>query len=273
MNEAKSLFFRTFNRRGLRWLNALAAQVRIWLKHGCWCEVCFDGDWIVKFPDFSIANSMPAGITMSHCWTSTLDLFCHNYRPKEGDVVLDIGAGIGTETVVFSDLVGQSGRVISVEAHPATFRCLCKTIALNRLCNVQAINCAVSDSAGTSGISDIDAHEGNTVLAASQNLLAVDAKTLDSIFEELAVDRIDLLKMNIEGAERRALLGFIRMIPIVQHVAISCHDFKADASGIPEMCTKEFVVQFLLENGFSVEFRLDDSRRHIRDYVYGERRD
>ena len=52
--------------------------------------------------------------------------YCLRYQPKPGDTVVDVGAGMGDDTLVFSRMVGPSGRVFSFEAHPDTFRCLQK---------------------------------------------------------------------------------------------------------------------------------------------------
>ena len=42
-------------------------------------------------------------------------------HPQPGDIVLDVGAGTGTEALPLSQLVGDKGKVVSIEAHPATF--------------------------------------------------------------------------------------------------------------------------------------------------------
>ena len=48
----------------------------------------------------------------------TNDYWLQHYRPQEGDVIVDVGAGRGEDTVTFSRAVGQTGRVIAIEAHP-----------------------------------------------------------------------------------------------------------------------------------------------------------
>jgi precorrin-6B methylase 2 len=54
--------------------------------------------------------------------------FTSAYKPKIGDIVFDIGAGIGTEINDFSSMVGDYGRVIAVEADPIAFRRLSKLV-------------------------------------------------------------------------------------------------------------------------------------------------
>lgn len=47
-----------------------------------------------------------------------------DYAPKDGDVIIDIGAGVGTETLIYSMMTGKNGKVFAIEAHPATSRSL-----------------------------------------------------------------------------------------------------------------------------------------------------
>ena len=61
------------------------------------------------------------------------------YTPGEGDVVVDLGAGFGDEALIFSNLVGPSGRVIAVEAHPKTFACLEETVRRSGAGNPKAM--------------------------------------------------------------------------------------------------------------------------------------
>ena len=72
----------------------------------------------------------------------------YQYVPREGDTIVDVGAGTGWETLLFSRTVGMSGRVISIEAHPRVFRCLSKMRAANRLENVTLVQAAVADQEG-----------------------------------------------------------------------------------------------------------------------------
>jgi hypothetical protein len=80
----------------------------------------------------------------------------------------------------------------------------------------------------------------------------------------LGITRIDLLKMNIEGAEREAIRGVGALLANTHHVCISCHDFL----GMP---TKAEVRQFLTEHGFAVTAREDAREPWTRDYLYGVR--
>ena len=57
---------------------------------------------------------------------------------RAGDVAIDVGAGAGEETLTFSRAVGPNGKVVSIEGHPRTFRCLEAMVRYNRPENVVA---------------------------------------------------------------------------------------------------------------------------------------
>ena len=99
--------------------------------------------------------------------------------------------------------------------------------------------------------------------------IRVAGMTLDYIFRSQGLSQVDLLKMNIEGAERLALSGMGEMARKTKNVCISCHDFLADLGGPNELRTKADVISYLKQNGFTVVLRESDGRCNVRDYVYG----
>jgi FkbM family methyltransferase len=66
-----------------------------------------------------------------------------HFTPKEGDIVVDIGAHIGLYTIISSKRVGANGKVVAIEAHPSNFEMLKSNIKLNQLTNVTPLNYAV----------------------------------------------------------------------------------------------------------------------------------
>lgn len=199
-----------------------------------------------------------------------MNYWCPFDRPGLGDTIVDVGAGIGEDAVVFSKFVGPTGRVIAIEAHPTTFACLQGTIARSRLSNVVAVQCAITDREGVLTMSNDSAHLANSMLKRGSGV-DVPAKTLDALWAELGVETVDLLKMNIEGAERPAMEGMTGRAPWIRNAAISCHDFVADAGGGDEFRTREFVRSALEAMGFKVRQRRDAAQPWERDILYGTR--
>ena len=198
------------------------------------------------------------------------DRWCLAYTPGRGAVVVDLGAGFGDEALIFSNLVGPSGRVIAVEAHPKTFACLEETVRRSGASNVSCVQCAVSDREGVLNISDSDAHVGNSVVL-DTGTVRVPARSLDSLSDELRIDRIDLLKINIEGAEREVVQAMDRIAPRIRHIVIECHDFVADAGGSDRFRTKAEVTAALKAFGFRVKNRPDGGPHFLRDLIYASR--
>lgn len=195
------------------------------------------------------------------------------YEPRQGDTVVDIGAGDGLDSFVFSRAVGPSGRVLAVEAHPATFVLLEQTCRLNGLSNVVPVQCAVMDEPGSVTMAEVGSHRDFYTVLGGTNGAArtedVPAKTLDDLCREHDIERIDFLKMNIEGAERLAVQGAEDILERTHYVCVACHDFISE--GDPSLATKAFIVDFLREHGFELTVRDDHPHPWVRDHVHGVR--
>jgi FkbM family methyltransferase len=258
---------------GLRSLVARAASL---VYPGHKFEVDAQGYWINHQLEATFVSPSIHTAGYSEIEAAALNNWAWEYRPQLGDTVMDVGAGIGEETVVFSRLVGSTGRIVAIEAHPETFACLKSTIERSGLRNVTAVNCAVTDQDGELCISTGPSHLApshlmNTILnAAGGN--KVKAQTLDTLAEELGVRDVALLKMNIEGAEKMAVEGFDRLAPKVRHAVVSCHDFVATHfGGAPHYFTKNHVRAALQTRGFMLRSRPDAAESWIRDYLYASR--
>ena len=206
----------------------------------------------------------------------TEELWFHQYRPKLGDVIIDIGAGNGLDEIGFSRAVGPAGKVFAVEAHPVTCKCLRKTCQRNHLRNVVCIQMAITDMPGTIYIDDGEEHIANKVsstIDGTTRQIPVEACTLDELCAANGIEQIGFLKMNIEGAEQLAIKGMTRCIERVHALCICCHDFIAVRDGeSPWFRTKAVVEPFLREHGFEILVRSDDTRPYVRDHFYGVRR-
>jgi FkbM family methyltransferase len=138
---------------------------------------------------------------------------------KPGDVVLDLGANIGYFTILAARLVGPSGRVFSFEPEPTNFRYLSKNIEINAFTNVLASQKAVSDKPGTtrlfictydSGHHTINQYEGIEAYrrgrSSEERSIEIELVSIDE-FLAGKTDRVDIIKMDVEGAEALALAG------------------------------------------------------------------
>ena len=236
-------------------------------------EPCFvrpsEDGWIHRYREGIAVHPHLGGPSARLQDQLTRDHFLYRYVPRRGDVVFDVGAGAGSQVRLFSRLVGVTGRVISVEAHPRTFRLLRSTVALNRLANVTALQAAL---AGARKTVYVDEEAPGPVLTDDRGVgLAVAGLTLIDVMELVRVDRIDLLKVDIDGCELQALRAATNALTSVRNIVVSCHDFRADTEGGHWQRTYEPVSDLLHEAGFNVRSRPTDARPAVRYYAYGAR--
>jgi FkbM family methyltransferase len=225
-----------------------------------------DGAWVNRQARATFVSPTIHSARYESVSESVLNSWCHTYMPKSGDIVFDVGAGIGDEAVIFSHLVEAGGRVYSIEAHPGTFACLKKTADRSHLQNVTLLPCAITNDDGSISISS-GSHLSNSVLKSGD--IAVVARSVASLCEELGLSRIDFLKMNIEGAERLAVLGFGNVQ--IPHIAIACHDFIADAGGSDIFRTKSEVKELLAASGYRITERPGHKSPWVRDTIYADK--
>ena len=190
-------------------------------------------------------------------------------RPPFGGTVIDVGGGLGEDALLFASWVGATGRVLSIEADPLSFRCLSKTIVRSGARAVLPLHLAVGASEGFTRI-NVEAD----ILARRTNASAgveVRQAPLDGLMDEHRLQQVDLLKMNIEGAEIGALEGAQALLARTRAVIISCHDFIADSGGDPSMRTRERVENTLREAGFVLDARPDRGAPWLNDIVPAHR--
>jgi FkbM family methyltransferase len=271
MSRLRQAARKRLDRPGGRLILGAAASLWYSAKRRQPCLISWrQGAWAHRYRDATIPHERLGDAPSPAEFTAEArDIFLYGYEPREGDIVFDVGAGVGAETLLFSRLVGALGRVVALEAHPGTFDRLALLCRLNALANVVPLQAAAADVDGNLSISNADAHVANTILDVGEGGIAVPARRLYGVADELGITRVDLLKMNIEGAERDALVGMGELIEHTRHVCVSCHDFLAERGGPERLRTKAFVRDLLLEHGFSLTSRDNAPDPWTRDYLYG----
>ena len=126
---------------------------------------------------------------------------------QTGQVVLDIGANIGTHTVFFAQKVGPAGSVIAFEPQRVLFQILCGNVALNSLKNVHTRHAAVGREPGSATVPTLDfTNVGN------YGGLSLEGRTQGEEVPLLTVDQLNLsayhmIKIDVEGMESEVLAG------------------------------------------------------------------
>lgn len=152
------------------------------------------------------------GLVAAELHTRELEFLLRQVRP--GDVVVDVGANVGLYTVFLAHAVGPSGHVYAFEPEPRNFDLLCQNVALNRLSQVTTVNQAVSDRTGKAVLHLSKTHGALHRMHPSRlcrQTLEVDCVRLDDFFNDPR-QRVNLVKLDIEGHEYHALRGMQRVL-------------------------------------------------------------
>lgn len=179
-----------------------------------------------------------------------IGLYLTKYKPKPGDIVVEVGAGTGTEVCTLSNLVGPTGRVIAIEADPTAVRLLRKQAHQLQYSNVTVVETAVGERESTLNLSiGSPGGVGNSTAARiSDKTISVPCRPLKNVLDEVGIDHISFIKFNIEGAEYEALIGLGSAVRKTEHIFVSCHDF----TGIPGQATFEDVYGYLQSQGMKL---------------------
>lgn len=135
----------------------------------------------------------------------------------DGFVFIDVGANVGGYALFVAALAGPSARILAIEPHPGIFERLVFNISQNPFGTVKALDCAVTDKDGTVTLFIDPANSGQSSVryvhtTGDSVALKVTAKTLKSVMSEERLDRIDALKIDVEGAEDLILESFFRNV-------------------------------------------------------------
>lgn len=154
----------------------------------------------------------------------------------EGDIVLDCGAFDGDSSESFARAVGSTGHVIALEPDAANYRALCARIASGQLTNITPLRCATWMETTVLRVSGKLASAAVGKGAAGTAYAPVLATTIDQIKRDLGLPRIDVIKMDIEGAEVNSLLGARETIMSDKpRLMISAYHKPDDLVTIPEL--------------------------------------
>ncbi len=129
---------------------------------------------------------------------------------KPGMNVVDIGAHIGYYSLIAAKQVGPAGKVFSFEPEPKNFNLLSKNARANGSKNIMTLNTALSDTSGTRELYLEKYNKGHHSFAKnphSKEVITVKTETLDEALKQFGSAKIDVLKIDVEGAEPVVLRG------------------------------------------------------------------
>ena len=149
----------------------------------------------------------------------------------EGDTIIDLGAFNGNSSIVLARHAGPSGHVFAFEPNPETRDMLARNLDKVGADNVRVVPAGVSDSAGELGF--VQAGAGSRFDPSGD--IRVPVVTIDDFMADQNIDRMDFLKLDIEGYEMQALRGARKTIREYRpKIAIAVYHLHRDMYEIQE---------------------------------------
>ena len=142
-------------------------------------------------------------------------------RLHEGFRFIDIGANVGAYSLFVAAKAGPTARILAVEPQPEVFSRLADNSAQNPFGPVKAVACALADKPGELTLFLDPANRGESSVrilrsgtGATVTTVRVPAVTLLALMESEGYDRLDAIKLDVEGAEDLILEPFLRDAPL-----------------------------------------------------------
>jgi FkbM family methyltransferase len=180
---------------------------------------------------------------------------------ENGMIVFDVGANIGELTLLFSGLVENTGKVYSFEASSTVFHRLKALCEASGRKNIYPNHLAVSDSKGILSLHVYEEQYSSWNSLADRQLekYGIDVKptgtesitsiTLDDFCLQHGIDAIDLLKIDVEGAEYQVLIGAKRLF---QEKRIKCCIFEFGGTTFDMGNHPDQIKKFLDANNYRI---------------------
>ncbi len=175
------------------------------------------------------------------------DNFFLHYQIKKNDFILELGSGIGTETLIISYKIGNNGKLFCFEPNSEIFELLKINKKKNKLNNSKLFKYALYKKKTSIGFNNKEKNwiGGNINLDARDKISSI---TLDEFIKKEKIKKINFCKINIEGAEKYITYNSKNFFKICDNLAIECHDFLQK----PEFKTKSLIRKFLKKKGYKV---------------------
>lgn len=136
--------------------------------------------------------------------------YIKKYKIKDGDYIIDVGAYVGSFTIYAAKIIGNSGKIIAFEPDKPNFDKLAYNIKLNNLDNVIVINKGLWNENKELEF-DSQNNAGSSVVLSKDNIkgkvMYYKFVKLDDELKKLNINKVDFIKMDIEGAEIEAIEG------------------------------------------------------------------
>ena len=163
----------------------------------------------------------------------------HKYfEVKTGDVVVDLGAYIGETTHYYSQKVGSSGVVIALEPDAVNFGFLYNLVIKKNITNTYVLMMGIAKETGKTYLNIGGANAHSTILSGRRfyGKRVVPVISWDDLVESLTLPKVDICKINVEGAELECFEGMTKTFPDKILVDVH-HRFGVDVNYFKQLIT------------------------------------
>lgn len=240
-------------------------------------ETWFGARMQLRFPD-----TIQSYLYFFGVWEPAISVYlARTLRP--GDIVIDIGANVGYDSLLAAHCVGPTGRVYAIEASPSLFHLLAENLGRNDAACVTPIHAAVSAQAGPVPVFLHDRRNlGGTTIVPSvarrrgATLEAlVRGDTLPRLVPEADIRAARLIKIDVEGAEWPVVQGFARLLPylsprtelLIEVNTEGLIDHGCDPAAFFRPFQRARLQPFLVPNGYSVDTYLNPADLRLKPYA------
>ncbi|MBU6430874.1 MAG: FkbM family methyltransferase [Patescibacteria group bacterium] len=183
---------------------------------------------------------------------------------KQGMTIIDIGANLGYYAAIAARRAGERGLVIAFEPEPNFFKLLSKNISRNNLKNASLFEMAIADKNGKMELFLSNENKGNNSLIQSENLktsVRVKSVTLDDFITSRKIEKVDIVKMDIEGAEILAIEGMKKTL--IKHKPLLFLEFSPHSIVKLNRNPTDFI-SILSGMGYSI-FEINETRKSLNN--------
>jgi len=183
---------------------------------------------------------------------------------RPGMVAVDVGAHIGYFTCLLSRLVEPAGKVIAFEPSRENFPLLRHNLSRQPPANTTCVQAAVADELGHALLYNSPGHSNHSLVAGftqCESTTVVDTLSLDQYLSNAGIDRLDLIKVDAEGAEPRILDGMKRTLSANPQLAmiIEINPNALGAAGSsPQLLLERIAAQGFISRLIMPDGRLED---------------
>lgn len=186
------------------------------------CQFCehFIKNHILYAQTFSFPEPSKSKLVMKRNkdWSTLIEIHINDSYCKDmlktGMNVVDVGAHIGIYTVLAAQKIGSSGKVISIEPEPENYKQLLENIEINSFKNVMPLKMGLSDHQGQENLYINYFSTGHSLYQETEKdpYIKINVEKLDDLLSRLGLEKIDILKIDAEGAEIPILKGAIQTL-------------------------------------------------------------